>query len=143
MRSRAAKFLLLVTAMLSLSLSAVSACACTHHRDARKADGETPSCHSASHETSNAESVTSDSGLPTFDETCNCFLRQAESAITAKSEIKRSKAETSPSIGHGQTVEFNAAENVTLTDDQIASAVPNFHTKALLRSGPSRAPPRL
>ena len=142
MRSRAAKILLVITAMLSLSLSAVAACACTHHRTAKKANSESQSCHSASHETSTADLVASDPGSPTFDELCNCFLRRAESAITAKSEIKWPKNERTP-IAIGRANDANAAENVSFPEDQMAFAFPNLHTQPLRHSGPARAPPRL
>ncbi|HQU93283.1 MAG TPA: hypothetical protein PLK77_13340, partial [Pyrinomonadaceae bacterium] len=88
MRSlRAKHFILIVTAMFSLFVSAVSACACSHHEPVKAA---AESCHSSSHEAPAAEQF---SGSNYFESDCNCSERTPVPAIVAKKDDKRAAVE--------------------------------------------------
>ena len=138
MKSLRAKHLILtVAAMFSLFVTAVSACACSHH-DAVRVEAE--SCHGPSHEDPPAESS---NGSTKFETDCNCLARTPAPAIVAKKDDKRTAVEKqiadvielTPAIA----IEFKFAGSAP-----VAFERPQFsYQKALLVSLPSRAPPRL
>ena len=134
---RAKHLLLTVTAMFSLFVSAVSACACSHHQPVK---AESESCHSSSHETSAAEQP---SGLAHFESDCSCFARMPVPAIAAKKGDKQITVEEQiadvADLQFTFAIEFDLAVAPDVSFDPPAS---NYQ-RALLSSLPSRAPPRL
>lgn len=136
---RVKQLLVTVTAMLSLFVSAVSACACSHHEPVKKVVES--SCHGPSHE---APAVEQPSELGTHLESdCNCFVRTQVPAIVAKKDDKRSDVEQQP-------VEvLDLPVSIAIQLDSIETPQPAFeppqsnYQHALLASLPSRAPPRL
>lgn len=133
--SRAKHLLLTVATMFSLFVSAVSACACSHHEPVKV---ETSSCHSSSHEAPAAESDS-----PHLETDCNCYVRPPVPAIVAKKDDKRTAVES-------QNLEVVELPLRIAIEFEIASApdVPfepphSNYQHALLASLPSRAPPRL
>ena len=128
--------------MLGLFVSAVSACACAHHQT-KKAEVEPLSCHSASHGQAKTESATADPGLPKFDEHCNCIVRTPEPAIVVKAGAKLSKAEKTDPLETGTVAEIESSSTIIVVTDSIPFETLHFSSKFFLRSGPSRAPPRL
>ena len=131
------KHLILTTAaMLSLFVSAVSACACTHHETVKV---EASSCHS-SHETPPVETS---NAAPHFESDCNCFVRTPVPAVVAKKDEKRTAVEEQvaelvdlPTVF---AIRFEAADPITVAFEPP----PSDYQYALLSSLPSRAPPRL
>ena len=133
-----AKHLILTTAaMLSLFVSAVSACACTHHETVKV---EASSCHSSSHETPPVEAS---NAAPHFESDCNCFVRTPVPAVVAKKDEKRTAVEEQVAelvdLPTAFAIRFEAADPITVAFEPPQS---NFQ-QALLSSLPSRAPPRL
>ena len=139
-RFRALNVVACLIAVLAMSASAISACACNHHKSRVKAE-EKPSCHSTSH----SEPAVSSQDVPDSDSLhsgCNCFVNDRIPAITAKSESKKF-----------------SAEKINPTGEKLVSPAPlllysyagpaNFHSPRLdysgrfVTSGPSRAPPRM
>ncbi|MEQ1764512.1 MAG: hypothetical protein ABL984_15385 [Pyrinomonadaceae bacterium] len=125
-----------VTAMLSLFVSAVSACACSHHAPAKV---EAESCHSSSHEALATEQAND----AHFESDCSCFARTPLPAIASKKGDKRIAVEEQIAdiveLPLTRAIEFEVA---------VASDVPfepphSNYQQALLSSLPSRAPPRL
>ena len=136
--SRAKKYLVSLLAVMSLFVSAVSACACAHHIEPKKAE---LSCHSATHEMP-AETATSGPSN-SFDTDCKCLVRTPVPAIVAKTDDKRPSFEKQ--IG---TLEFALAAFVPIAEYATEPA-PMFSERSyvykrdLLSSLPARAPPRL
>jgi hypothetical protein len=137
---RANKFFLTLAAVLSLFVSAVSACACSHHQPEQEA--EKASCHSAAHEQPAAEAAESPALPENFGVGCNCFVKTPSPAITAKSEVKKASIVDSSAamteFGPVVPVEFSVLTR---------NAGPRTRTAQFagrdLTAGPSRAPPRL
>jgi hypothetical protein len=134
---RAKHLILTVTAMFSLFVSAVSACACSHHEPVKV---ETTSCHSSSHEAPPAEPS---KGSPHLEADCNCFVRTPVPAVFAKKDDKRTAVDEQPTdvveLPIVLAIEFEHAEPITSAFEPPQS---NYQ-HALLASLPSRAPPRL
>ena len=134
---RAKHLILTVTAMFSLFVSAVSACACSHHEPVKV---EASSCHGPSHEVPPAESA---SDSPHFESDCNCFVRTPVPAIVAKNGDQKTSIEAAPD-------EKLELPSIPATEfETIDTSSPSFeppqsnYQHALLSSLPSRAPPRL
>jgi hypothetical protein len=130
--------LLCMIAVMALCVSAVSACACTHHQE--QAAAEQPSCHSTSHaEMPTAEQPLSDH----FDSGCNCFVDSRVPAIASKSENKKAAVDAADPRDTDLLVLLERSRLVTeqaaVDDDDACHGYSGF----LLTSGPSRAPPRL
>lgn len=135
------KILGCIAAILSLCVSAVSACACSHHQP--HASFKTPSCHSSSQVDMAMEAVDVRLGDSRVDVGCTCFSTARISGAVSKSEsgsTSASKAVTGTILGltaiERATVSFNDAP----IDFEMASLQYSWH---ILHSGPSRAPPRL
>ena len=129
-------------AVLSLFVSAVSACACTHHEPAKRAV-ETSSCHGPSHEKTKEAVAETAPNWAHLEADCNCFVRIPVPGIIAKTDNKGVAAEKQfeePLIFSTLFVPALAAAN---------SLPPEFdppdhgYKTALLSALPSRAPPRL
>lgn len=136
--SRAKKYLVSLLAVMSLFVSAVSACACTHHIEPKKAE---LSCHSASHEMPAETNASEPSN--SFDTDCNCLVRTPVPAIVAKTDDKRPGIEK-------QIVEFEFAlplfveqPIVQFLHEATYTESSSLYKQDLLSSLPSRAPPRL
>lgn len=139
MPKRANNLMLSLAAILSLFVSAVSACACSHHQVKAKADE--PSCHSSGHAAPAAESPGPATG-ESLDAGCGCFINAPVPAITAKSESKK------PHSGKLAVTAVPANDVLgTFSDLRIQVSSPQTELAAYggrrLTSGPPRAPPRL
>jgi len=124
-------------AVVSLFVSAVSACACSHHQPVKTEIG---SCHGSSHLSPPAER--SDSPAH-FETDCSCFVSTPGPAIVAKKDDKRTPVEVQVAeiVELRFTISF-AGE--TWGASEVSFEPPLFDYKqALLASLPSRAPPRL
>jgi hypothetical protein len=134
---RAKHLLLTVMAMFSLFVSAVSACACSHHEPVKV---EASSCHSSSHEAPAAEQS---NGSAHIESDCSCFARTPVPAVVAKKNDKRTAVQKHIAdvveLPVGQPIEFAVADTTVVTFEAPQSNYRN----ALLSSLPSRAPPRL
>lgn len=134
---RAKHLMLTVTAMFSLFVSAVSACACSHHEPVKV---ETTSCHSSTHE---APPVEPSKGSTHLESDCNCFVRTPVPAVVAKKDDKQVSVEErldeTVEVTPIFEIEFVAVDAVADTFEPPQS---NYQL-ALLSSLPSRAPPRL
>ena len=135
---RANKMFISLAAVLSLLVSALAACACSHHQP--QVNTEPPSCHSSSHGTDTASEP---SLRESFGAGCNCFVNSPSPAITAKSESKRSP----DAKQHGLSAVAISLTGVGLRP--LFSSIPDFGSNALFfqgrprTAGPPRAPPRL
>jgi hypothetical protein len=134
---RAKQFLVTVTAIFSLFVSAISACACSHHEPVKV---ETSSCHSSSHEAPAAEQP---NGSDQVDTGCNCFVRTPVPAIVAKKDDKRTAVEQQLAEVVELPVTIDAKFNITSVSDLPFQPPQSNYKHALLASLPSRAPPRL
>ena len=127
-------------AVLSLFVSAVSACACSHHQP-EKTKAET-SCHGISHESNNA-SVQSEIKSDVIDVDCSCFLRTQVPAIVAKTDDKRTTIEKQvPDSETAVSIEFILA-TVRIDPPSISQSSASSYKEDPLSSLPARAPPRL
>ena len=127
-----------LTTVFTLFVSAISACACSHHQPQTKA--EQPSCHPAPH------GIPAEVGSPAHSESltpgCNCLVRTPVPAITAKSEKK--KAAVDKVVYAAVAMARPGPPIAVLTVVQLGS-----HSSELIFPGwpltslPSRAPPRL
>lgn len=75
---------------LSLFVSAVSACACSHHQLQEAA--EKISCHSSSHDTPKPDGSVA-ANFDAFESGCSCFARTQSPAVISKSVDKRYKSQ--------------------------------------------------
>jgi hypothetical protein len=76
--------------VFTLFVSAISACACSHHQPQTKA--EQPSCHPATHGNAAVEAA-GPSHSESLTPGCNCLVRTPVPAITAKTEKKKAAAD--------------------------------------------------
>ena len=134
---RAKHLLLTVTAMFSLFVSAVSACACSHHEPVKV---EASSCHSSSREISAAEQP---SGAAHFESDCSCFARTPVPAIAAKKSDKQITIEEQIADAAGLQLTFAIEFEVSVARRVSFEPPASNYQRALLSSLPSRAPPRL
>jgi hypothetical protein len=125
--------------VLSLFVSSVAACGCSHHQE--KAETAQPSCHQHSAENQSGEMNPSPENSATFDANDNCVCAQSAPRVFAKSEIvkiEKQAAAISPRI----TV------SVALTAS-ISAVVTSYYSKPLYLSDSfyniksPRAPPIL
>ena len=124
--------------VFTLFVSAISACACSHHQP--QTNAEQPSCHPA------PRGVPAYVGSPAHSESvtpgCNCLVRTPVPAITAKSEKKKAAADklvyaAVALVPSGPpTVVSTAVDIASQPSETIFPGWP-------LTSRPSRAPPRL
>lgn len=125
--------------VFTLFVSAISACACSHHQPQTKA--EQPSCHPAPH------GVTADLGSPAHSESltpgCNCLVRTPVPAITAKSEKKKAAADKLICALAQGVVLPELPTLVLASIDRGFQPVDLILPGKPLTSRPSRAPPRL
>lgn len=131
---------LCVIAILALSVSAISACACTHHQV--KAAEERPSCHSSSHtEAAQPEADNPESGY--FNANCSCFVNTPVPAIFSKTEVKKVAAEKAAGNGHVLVAAIMPFVGELKRETPLFEAAVLSYAGEHLVSGPSRAPPRL
>lgn len=76
-RRRIRQVIIGILAVLSLSVSSVAACMCSHHE---KAPTPERSCHGPAHH----EQDSPDAGAPSFEQTCECIRPSGESPVKAE-----------------------------------------------------------
>lgn len=78
-------------AVLSLFVSSVAACSCTHHQ--AKTETEVPSCHQTSHKSDNSQQKDSvqTNQSKAFDVSCVCFVQSAPKAPGSAENVKIQK----------------------------------------------------
>lgn len=141
LRKRPSQILLLSLTIFALFVSAVSACACSHHQT--EAVEETVSCHSSAHGTPAAEGEQPTPSGDSFRVDCDCLVRLPIPAVSAKSEKKILKQSDEPDtlidakFDHLATFSIETASVISI--DRLIQ----YHSPPELFSGPSRAPPRL
>ena len=129
-------------AVLSLFVSAVSACACSHHEPVKPAV-EKSSCHGPSDEQQTEEVVETTPEGAHLEADCNCFVKTPVPGIIAKTDDKRVGAEKR----FDEPLILSTAFVPVIT--AATSLPPEFdppdhgYKTALLSALPSRAPPRL
>jgi hypothetical protein len=131
-------------AVLSLFVSAVSACACSHHTDNQSVELAATSCHGA--EPGEVKVETEKPPTPTgsfVGQDCACFVRTPVQVIASKAEQKRSKvADTSDDIASVEIVRFEVSA-IADVNVPVFDRTSSYHSNPHLLSGPARAPPRL
>ena len=134
MKRKTKRIMQLITglfAVLSLSVSSVAACTCSHHQAAPEAK---KSCHGTSHHQSQTENV----GSPNVGQSCNCIQPTSERSV--KSEPFKLKK---------QLPVFSANETIAAAEYSITSSDPVGHRASFLYSSfsldgaHSRGPPVL
>lgn len=144
LRNQKKQILVTLLAVLSLFVSAVSACACSHHTEDRSAELASVSCHGAEHGEVKAEAEKPPVPTGSFvGQDCACFVRTPVQAIASKAEQKKSKA--ADSSDDVVSVEINRFEfaGTSVVDPPVFVPTISYHSNPHLRSGPARAPPRL
>lgn len=136
--SSAKKYLVSLLAVMSLFVSAVSACACSHHIEPEKTE---LSCHSSSHEMQ-AETTASEPSN-SFDTDCSCLVRTPVPAIVAKTDDKRPGLEKQLGTPEFALPQFVETADAPLERETNLAQISSFYKQDLLSSLPSRAPPRL
>jgi hypothetical protein len=130
-----------VFAILCVCVASVAACACSHHEPSAKA--EPLSCHSNSHEEPKAEATALTPTGNSIGISCECFVRAFAPAITAKNETKRLNVEGAD-LAENATNAPAEVRPVSITEvTAVQTKLPIVYSQFLVRSGPSRAPPRL
>ena len=131
------QFCLVFLATLSLFVSSVSACACSHHQQAHAEETETHSCHSAESEHS-AESVEGDN-ICVSQTDCFCFQHLPE--VFAKAETVNVEKQSA------ELLQSSPVENSIITAVAAAKTVdfesPFYLSESFYNLSPGRAPPRL
>lgn len=129
-----------VFAVMAMCVSAVAACACSHHQP--KVAADPPSCHSSSHaevpETETGELELSDN----FNAGCNCFAVSPGPAVFSKSETKKAVPEKAAEAESAK-IELRRTERLISASTPKVEKPFFFDPGLFLASGPSRAPPRL
>ena len=140
MMKRANKMVISLAAVLSLFVSVVSACACSHHQSQVKTDP--PSCHSSSHGEP-AAAADEPASTETFGAGCNCFVNTPAPAITAKSEKKRFSYEKHLGALAALVIPDAIDLQPRYRHADGPESPPSFFKGQSLSFGPPRAPPRL
>lgn len=155
LKKQSANTIVCAFALLSILLSAVSACACVHHAE-RAAD---PSCHSApterashsghkthgvhgTHSQHHQDTAAANHDGDLFDAPCNCGNADSITAVTVRGESVRHPAAIRIATADTPQFEYERREMpaaASIPTGHISSYTSLFRT----RSGPSRAPPRL
>lgn len=144
LKNRKKQIIVTLLAVFALFVSAVSACACSHHTDKQVAELAATSCHIAEHGEVNveAEKPPTPTGLYVGQD-CACFVRTPAQAIASKAEKKKSKvADNSDDILSVEIVRFEVSA-ISNVDAPVFDQTRSYHSNPHLRSGPARAPPRL
>lgn len=127
--------------ILSMAVSAVAACACSHHKPAAAAV-ESTSCHGPSHEMPTSATNSPDLIGDQAGADCKCFVRDPVPAISAKPGTKKAadvlrSAESLPYLFQPE------AEYFILVPPVVGLNISPDQSSPPLASGPSRAPPRI
>lgn len=142
MAGRIRRSLTLILVTLSLLVSAVSACACSHHQPDEPAKASS-SCHASSHgEVHKAppiEGVRSNA----IDTDCECFVRNPVPVIAAKSDTKKAKADSSDDLTAEAPDDGISFESASVITQPPPSQIGSKYLSPQRHSGPARAPPRL
>ncbi|MGQ0540716.1 MAG: hypothetical protein ACT4O9_02550 [Blastocatellia bacterium] len=128
-----------LVAVLSLFVSAVSACACSHHQPPKTAIEN--SCHGSIH-TAEEAPIAAGGPVSSFDADCNCFVRASVPAIISKSGEKKNLFGKEIAVVENLFVAFSL-EYVFDSDDASLSTDLPVYTPHYFAYRPSRAPPRL
>lgn len=137
------KMLVSLLAVMSMFVSAVSACACAHH-SASEVEETAASCHSSSHSVSHepfAEQETPSGPAAGVD--CDCFVRIPVPAISAKTDSKKTGQNDKNESGEPAQVDYVLPEFAASGIVFPASSKPSSYSFQPGLSAPSRAPPRL
>ena len=131
-KKRIKQFLVGLLAVLSLSVSSVGACGCTHHEEAPK---EEVSCHGKSksqHEKKNSN----DLKTPSAGESCLCVQPAAKASVKVEGfKLKKQPALFTTGVDL-EPARFRAVERPVTSLDVIPIAARSF-----LDSSSSRGPP--
>ncbi len=141
LRKRPSQILLLSLTIFALFVSAISACACSHHQTA--AVEETVSCQSSAH---GAPAIGSEQPVPSGDSLrvdCDCLVRLPIPAVSAKSEKKILKQSDEPDTLVDSKFDHLASFSIETAPVLSIDRLIHHHSPPELFSGPSRAPPRL
>lgn len=125
--------------VLSLLVSSVAACSCSHHQE--KVETAAPSCHQHSAENQSGEMHQSTETSATFDANDDCVCAQSAPRIFAKSEvvkIQKQAATVSPYITI--SVELTARIDAVETSDY---SKPFYLCDSFYNIKSPRAPPVL
>lgn len=129
--------------VLSLFVSAVSACACSHHSEDRSAELAGTSCHGAEH--AEVRVRTEKTPVPSgsfVGEDCSCFVRTPVQAIPSNAEKKAKVADISDDILSIEIERFEF-DTKSAANNRGFDRTISHHSNPRFRSGPARAPPRL
>jgi hypothetical protein len=140
LKNRKKQIFVTLLAVLSLFVSAVSACACSHHEPV-KAEVET-SCHGTSNETTET-SVQAEAKSRVLDANCSCFVKTSVPAIIAKTDDKRTTVEKPIADGRIAVLGELTVFLIRVGNSSVSELNPRLYKQDLLSSLPSRAPPRL
>jgi hypothetical protein len=134
-----------ILAVLSLCVSSVAACACTHHHPVKvEVETEQSSCHGAAHHAEpgpQQETQAVESGKPDFaDSSCECSVQAAPRAFVKKDNLKVAKPAIAQAVTDPETVLVLAGSYYTSTGFYSAEL---FVSDPHYNLTPGRAPPRL
>lgn len=124
-------------AVLSLFVSSVSACFCSHHQPAKAAFEK--SCHGSTHTTEEAP-IVAGGAVRSIDAVCNCFVKTPVPAITSKSGEKKISLAKEAAVVENLFVTFSE-EYVFDSDDASLSLDLPSYTSHYSTFRQSRAPP--
>lgn len=144
LKNRKKQILVTLLAVFALFVSAVSACACSHHSEDQSADLAATSCHGAEHGEVKVEAEQPQIPTGSFvGQDCACFVRTPVQVIASKAEQKKSKAaDNSDDIVSVGIVRFEFAA-ISSVNAPVYNRTSSYHSNPHLGSGPARAPPRL
>lgn len=155
LKNRTANTLVCAFALLSILLSAVSACACVHHTErvtrasCHSAPSE-PAAHSGhkthgvhgTHSQNHQHAIAMERDANSLDAPCNCGEADSVTAVTARGEAMRHPAATIAETA--DVPEFEYEHAVTPATAQPPTGYISYYASLFRkRSGPARAPPRL
>lgn len=137
------QILVSLLAVMSLFVSAVSACACSHHSTGETTEAAV-SCHGATHsdehKTASAEKKPSGANIGVD---CNCFVRVPVPAVSAKADSKKLNQSDTPACDDPVRFEIPRPEYIASLTVSFVSSEPSAYSFQPGRLASSRAPPRL
>ncbi len=130
------QFSVSILIVLSLFVSSISACCCSHHTE--KAETETPSCHGKMHEAEQSNQAVQANDADSFKIPCECSLESAPKGF-AKSENLKIEKQTAKSV---DSINFEIKEVLQeISASKIEFSKPFYLSDSFYNLKSPRAPP--
>lgn len=125
-----------ILVVLSLFVSSISACCCSHHQE--KVETEVPSCHAKTHETEEKKDSANVDDKDSINISCECFMESAPK-VFAKSENVKIEKQTAKLT---RLIHFEIEQVLHIVSGvKIEFSTPSYLSDLISNPKSPRAPP--